>query len=50
MGLKQGIAFLPFTLSGADGFEQDFGATGLRIGCLVSQSNTLLLEAAEGIS
>ncbi|KAJ5454084.1 Pyridoxal phosphate-dependent transferasemajor regionsubdomain 2 [Penicillium daleae] len=28
----------------------DFGATGLRIGCLVSQSNKLLLEAAEGIS
>ncbi|KAJ5592291.1 Pyridoxal phosphate-dependent transferase major region subdomain 2 [Penicillium hordei] len=32
------------------GLSKDFGATGLRIGCLVSQSNKLLLEAAEGIS
>ncbi|EAU35411.1 predicted protein [Aspergillus terreus NIH2624] len=32
------------------GLSKDFGATGLRIGCLVSQSNRLLLEAAEGIS
>ncbi|KAJ6093877.1 aspartate aminotransferase [Penicillium canescens] len=28
----------------------DFGATGLRIGCLISQSNRPLLEAADGIS
>ncbi|OOQ81704.1 aspartate aminotransferase [Penicillium brasilianum] len=32
------------------GLSKDFGATGLRIGCLVSQSNKLFLEAAEGIS
>ncbi|CAG8923318.1 unnamed protein product [Penicillium salamii] len=32
------------------GLSKDFGATGLRIGCLISQSNKLVLEAAEGIS
>ncbi|KAF7593592.1 hypothetical protein BBP40_011212 [Aspergillus hancockii] len=32
------------------GLSKDFGATGLRIGCLISQSNTSLLEAADGIS
>ncbi|KAJ5431294.1 Pyridoxal phosphate-dependent transferase major region subdomain 2 [Penicillium cf. griseofulvum] len=32
------------------GLSKDFGATGLRIGTLISQSNKLLLEAAEGIS
>ncbi|KAJ5107102.1 hypothetical protein N7456_003777 [Penicillium angulare] len=30
--------------------SMDFGATGLRIGCLISQSNQRLLEAADGIS
>ena len=30
--------------------EQDFGATGLRIGCLVSQSNTLFLKSLESFS
>ncbi|KAI1357999.1 pyridoxal phosphate-dependent transferase [Xylaria arbuscula] len=29
---------------------QDFGATGLRIGCLVSQSNELFLKASTSIS
>ncbi|GFG27157.1 hypothetical protein IFM61606_07175 [Aspergillus udagawae] len=32
------------------GLSKDFGATGLRIGCLISQSNMSLLEAADGIS
>ncbi|KAJ5816978.1 aspartate aminotransferase [Penicillium robsamsonii] len=32
------------------GLSKDFGATGLRIGCLVSQANGPLLEAADGIS
>ncbi|KAJ5279493.1 hypothetical protein N7478_004865 [Penicillium angulare] len=32
------------------GLSKDFGATGLRIGCLISQSNHRLLEAADGIS
>ncbi|KAB8279507.1 pyridoxal phosphate-dependent transferase [Aspergillus minisclerotigenes] len=32
------------------GLSKDFGSTGLRIGCLISQSNTHLLEAADGIS
>ncbi|CAI7624278.1 unnamed protein product [Penicillium pancosmium] len=32
------------------GLSKDFGATGLRIGCLISQSNGRLLEATEGFS
>ncbi|KAL2838991.1 pyridoxal phosphate-dependent transferase [Aspergillus pseudoustus] len=32
------------------GLSKDFGATGLRVGCLISPSNMLFLEAAEGIS
>ncbi|KAF2965992.1 hypothetical protein GQX73_g7586 [Xylaria multiplex] len=32
------------------GMSKDFGATGLRIGCLVSQSNQLFLKASTSIS
>ncbi|PWY81604.1 aspartate aminotransferase [Aspergillus sclerotioniger CBS 115572] len=32
------------------GLSKDFGSTGLRIGCLVSPSNRVFLEAVEGIS
>ncbi|CAG8058383.1 unnamed protein product [Penicillium olsonii] len=32
------------------GLSKDFGATGLRLGCLISQANMALIEAAEGIS
>ncbi|KAJ5352360.1 hypothetical protein N7452_001334 [Penicillium brevicompactum] len=32
------------------GLSKDFGATGLRIGCLISQANKPLLDAADGIS
>ncbi|CAG8893314.1 unnamed protein product [Penicillium egyptiacum] len=32
------------------GLSKDFGVPGLRIGCLISPSNRLLLQAAEGIS
>ncbi|KAK6814574.1 Aminotransferase class I and II [Aspergillus parasiticus SU-1] len=32
------------------GMSKDFGATGLRIGCLISQGNPAFLAAAEGIS
>ncbi|RAK96462.1 aspartate aminotransferase [Aspergillus ibericus CBS 121593] len=32
------------------GLSKDFGSTGLRIGCLISPSNKVLLEAVEGIS
>ncbi|OJJ03415.1 hypothetical protein ASPVEDRAFT_63137 [Aspergillus versicolor CBS 583.65] len=32
------------------GMSKDFGATGLRIGTLISQSNTTFLEACESIS
>ncbi|KAI9933168.1 hypothetical protein MW887_007639 [Aspergillus wentii] len=32
------------------GLSKDFGATGLRIGCLVSQANKHILDAADGIS
>ncbi|KAB8217911.1 pyridoxal phosphate-dependent transferase [Aspergillus novoparasiticus] len=32
------------------GMNKDFGATGLRIGCLISQGNPAFLAAAEGIS
>ena len=30
--------------------RQDFGATGLRIGCLISQSNPLFLKSLESFS
>ncbi|KAF5677489.1 aspartate aminotransferase [Fusarium circinatum] len=32
------------------GLSKDFGATGLRIGCLISQSNELFLKSLEGFS
>ncbi|PLB48733.1 aspartate aminotransferase [Aspergillus steynii IBT 23096] len=32
------------------GLSKDFGATGLRVGCLISPSNRLTLDAAEGVS
>ncbi|EYE98293.1 putative aspartate aminotransferase [Aspergillus ruber CBS 135680] len=32
------------------GMSKDFGATGLRIGCLISQSNKQFLDACESIS
>ncbi|GLA43199.1 hypothetical protein AnigIFM63309_000926 [Aspergillus niger] len=32
------------------GLSKDFGSTGLRIGCLISKHNRMLLDAIEGIS
>ncbi|CAK46310.1 uncharacterized protein An12g06040 [Aspergillus niger] len=32
------------------GLSKDFGSTGLRIGCLISKRNRMLLDAVEGIS
>ncbi|RJE23604.1 hypothetical protein PHISCL_04060 [Aspergillus sclerotialis] len=37
-------------LSLTNGLNKDFGATGIRMGCLISQENRAFLDSAEGIS
>lgn len=48
-GLSKVLDFTLIQLPGLT-LQQDFGATGLRIGCLISQSNPLFLKSLESFS